>query len=163
MIFGRSNSKMVSGSVVIDLPNSVLSPEWMSPDIIIQPSVITGKRNFISKGDYSKFKLQINLFEYSDPVAKFKEITNYLGQHVVFYPHNYDKPVTDKAGHSVLFLFTNFSAYYLADTIDKDVILMDFIASGYSDISGTYYKQTFTTEDGQPFTTEDGTQIILDY
>ena len=68
MIFGNSNSKFVSGATTVDLPYSVLDPDWIMPDVLEHQSIISGKKNFINKGYYSEFKVQVNLFKYSDRI-----------------------------------------------------------------------------------------------
>ncbi len=132
MIFGTSYSKFVSGITTVELPYSVLDPSYMLPDVLVHQSVISGKKNFISKGDYSEFKVQINLWKYANPNATFNQLEGYKFSQVTFYPHKDGDPIKDIYGNEVQFLISDISEYYLTNTTQKDIALITFLSDRYS-------------------------------
>jgi len=134
MIFGNSNSKFVSGATTVDLPYSVLDPDWIMPDVLEHQSIISGKKNFINKGYYSEFKVQINLWKYANPNTSFDELESYKFSQVTFYPHKDSDPIKDIFGNESQFLISDIEPYYLTSTTQKDIALITFTADRYSSL-----------------------------
>ena len=65
----------------------IIKPSWEEPDQIVRPSIITGVRDVVEKGDYSSFIVEINLWKYASASDKLKQL--YLWNHVnvYFYPY----------------------------------------------------------------------------
>ncbi len=150
MIFGIGSAKFVgtgtpdSNTVVLDY--CILDPKWNDPRVIQHQSVISGKKNWITLGDYASFKVTVQLYRYTSPTpnAKFTTLMTYLHQLVYFYPHKdgvtagdgLGKPIQNSSAVNVKFFINAITPYYL-NNIDakQDLVDIEFIAENYVDIS----------------------------
>lgn len=91
MIFGIGSPKFkgtgTPDSNVVTLSNSVINPTWDIPRVLEHQSVISGKKNYITLGDYASFVVTMNLFKYGTPTTTFNTIMSYFHQLVTFFPH----------------------------------------------------------------------------
>jgi len=139
MIWGASYSKFVSGVTTVELPNSILHPDFIKPDIIEHQSIISGKKNWINKGDYSEFKVQVNLFKYTDPNTTFNLVESYKFAQVTFYPHKDGQPMKDIFGSEIQFMIIKINAYSLRSKLLKDIIIITFRSDRFTQlVPGVY-------------------------
>jgi len=135
MIFGNSYSKFVSGATTVELPNSILDPDFVLPDLITHQSIMTGKLNYIKKGYYSFFKVMVYLYQRVDPNSDYAELESYRDNQVTFYPHKDGDPIKDIFGNETQFLLSNIESYYLTNTVLKDIALLTFKADRYTQLT----------------------------
>lgn len=131
MIFGSGSAYFTSNSESISLEYSNMVPDYLQSDYVDFKSVINGVRTYVGQGDYSKFKVQVHLYKYPDPIAKFKEIYNYNHKDVVFYPHSDGKTLYSESGSIVNCHITEMSLSYLDDLNFRDLLTITFETTGY--------------------------------
>lgn len=138
MIFGSGSAQFQkSGSSVCTLDYSNLYPEYFITDEIEHKSVLTGHKSYTTLGDYSNFKVEVNLYKYSNPLSKFNEIYQYIHDDVYFWPHNDKKAISGSNGQPVKFHITNMELSYLKDFNYKDLLTITFEANDYTYLSGS--------------------------
>ena len=130
-IFGSLYPKFIYDSTEVDLQNSLLDPVFLNSDEIVHVSGLNGKKNYLNLFDNSKFTVTVNLFKYDNPTDKLLELYEYLNKSVTFYPFADGNPIKDIAGNVVLFTITNISPYFLFNTGEYDVVLIEFESNGY--------------------------------
>jgi len=147
MIFGIGYSKLVGTGVpdanTVVLGKSILYPNWSDPRLIEHQSVITGKRNWITLGDYASFKVKIYLDKEAAPGTVFNTLMTYSHQLVYFYPHKdgivdgdgLGKPIKNSAGTQVKFFISKIYPYYLTNLDLYDMVNVEFIAENYVDVT----------------------------
>jgi len=133
-------------SNTVTLDYAILDPDWNDPRLIEHQSVVSGKKNWITLGDYASFKVTVQLFRYTSPTpnVKFNTLMTYLHQLVYFYPHKdgttagdgLGKPIQNSSSANVKFFISKISAYYL-DNRDalQDLLDIEFISENYVDIT----------------------------
>ena len=134
MIFGTQNAKFISGVTTVDIPFSIIDPDFIVPQYIVNQSAISGKRNFLKTGYYSEFVVQVNLFKYDDPGVSYNDFETYRGQSVTFHPHKDGDPIQDIFGQDVQFLISDIEGFYLDNTYEKDLMNIHFKADRYSSL-----------------------------
>lgn len=150
MIFGIGSPKFTGtgtpDSSTVTLDYAVLDPNWNDPRVIEHQSVITGKKTWTTLGDYASFRVTVNLYKYTTsptPSTKFSTLMTYLHQLVYFYPHKdgvadgdgLGKAIQNSTPANVKFFVSKITPYYLSNTVQKDLIDIEFIAENYVDIS----------------------------
>ena len=133
-------------SNTVTLDYAILDPTWNDPRLIEQQSVVTGKKTWITLGDYASFKVTVQLFRYTSPTpsAKFTTLMTYLHKLVYFYPHKDGSTAGDGLGKAiqnstpanVKFFISAITPYYMNNANDlKDIVDIEFVAENYVDIS----------------------------
>lgn len=138
MILGNEAPKMVNGATTILLDYANLETMFSQGDVIENVSPIDGTRTYIIKGDYSEFKVPINLFQYGNATnrkTKFLEIYNQRKNLVDFYPHRDGYPIKNEAGNIVKFAIVDINLDYEDDDINLEVLSIHVKSTGYTDIS----------------------------
>ena len=135
-IFGTGSAKFkFGGDADVDLDYSVLKPKWVLSDYIEHKSVITGQKQFIPLGDYSEFIVDVHLYKYGDPSAKFSEIYDYLHTNVAFWPHSDGSAVKSADDSNTEFFISDMNLSYLEDVDYNDVLSIKFVSSDYTIVS----------------------------
>ncbi|MDQ7818824.1 MAG: hypothetical protein RDU14_17485 [Melioribacteraceae bacterium] len=138
MILGNEAPKMVNGATTILLDYANLDTMFSQGDVIENVSPIDGTRTYIIKGDYSEFKVPINLFQYGNATNrknKFLEVYNQRKNLVDFYPHRDGYPIKNEAGNIVKFAIVDINLDYEDDDINLEVLSIHVKSTGYTDIS----------------------------
>jgi hypothetical protein len=137
-LFGTGSAQFQkSGSAVVKLEYSRLYPEYVITDEIEHKSVLTGHKSYSTLGDYSRFKVEVNLFKYTSSVAKFNEIYQYYHDDVYFWPHSDGKAISGSDRNPVEFHIVGMELNYL-DNIDyKDLLTVEFDAIDYTVLTGS--------------------------
>lgn len=159
MIFGELNSKFIYGNSTVDLPYSIIRPNWIVNNIVEDESIINGVRHFKNKSDHSEFQVLVYLFKYTNPTpkAKYQEIFSYKGLAVLFYPFQDKYPLAYYNGSEVPFYLTECYNYSLFGDDRYDVVKLVF-KSKYPTVI-EFKNLLLGTEDSKILTTEDGTFI----
>ena len=131
-IFGTTYSKFVSGSDTVLLEHSLLDPTMLELEYVEHKSVLNGKRNFITKGNRSEFKVTLFLFKYSNPTTKLNEVLDYEDSLVVFYPFVNGNPIQNEYGSNINFYLSNIELFFLTELAKHDVLVLTFTAQDYS-------------------------------
>lgn len=105
------------------------------PDEIVHQSEVTGDRVFVRNKQHWITRLVINLWKYSDPTSKFREIFHYLGKDVSFYRFRDGDPIQDESGNDVLFRVVQVQPFHLDDTRTKDQLLITLQSKSWVNIS----------------------------
>jgi hypothetical protein len=136
-LFGTGSAKMqISGSTTSSLLDySIINPEFIVPDEKDYKSVITGHKSFMTLGDYSNFKVQVNLWKYSSPKIKFQELYSYLHNNVYFWPHADGKAISGSTNLPVEFHITDIKHSYLDNYTFNDVLNISFVSNDYTVVS----------------------------
>jgi len=147
-IFGIGTPKFTGTGIpdinTVTLDHTILDPDWNDPRIIEHPSVVSGKKTWITLGDYASFRVTVQLFKYTSPAAKFNTIITYLHQLVYFYPHKdgitagdgLGKMIKNSANVGVKFFIIKISPYYLNNVdASQDLLDIEFISEDYIDIT----------------------------
>jgi hypothetical protein len=136
-IFGSGSAKFqpVGTTSSISLDYSNITPEWILSDENDYKSVITGHKSFITLGDYSNFNVQVNLWKYSSPSTKFRELYSYIHSNVYFWPHNDGMAISGSTNLPVEFHITEIKHSYLENYTFKDVLNINFVAVDYTCVS----------------------------
>ena len=148
MIFGLGDCKFVGtgtpDSNTVEIGYSILTPTWNDPRVIEHQSAVSGKRNWITLGDYAQFKVTVYLYKYTFPSSKFSTLVSYLHQLVYFYPHvdgsvsgdGLGKAIQNSSSTNVKFFISAITPYYMNNANDlKDIVDIEFVAENYVDIS----------------------------
>lgn len=138
MIFGVQQPQIKVGGNTIVLDYADLQPDFMTPLIVEYVSPLNGDRNFIYVGDHAQFRVQIKLFETSDPDGLLSQLKGLEKQLAVFYPHKEAQPIKDKFGNDALFFIGSVKPFYLENENHFDMIELTFSSVGFIDYTGTY-------------------------
>lgn len=136
MIFGSGSAQMQqgTGSIVV-LQHSNIVPEYIITDEKEHKSVLTGHKTFTTLGDYSKFRIDINLYKYDNPTTTFQTLYPYIHNNVYFWPHSDGKAISGSNNLPVEFHITDMKLSYLGDHLYRDLLSIEFEAVDYTDIS----------------------------
>lgn len=108
-----------------------------------QKSDLDARRMFNHKGQNLDFGVDINIFKYTNPESKYREIHAFLRRSVSLYLHKDGNYMKDINGNEVLFTLTDLLLFYLDSDREKDVVRLmfksefpvDFAGAGLSTIS----------------------------
>jgi len=95
-IFGSSGSKFIypETSTSVYLTHSVIYPDWMENDYEVNTAIDENRQRwFYTLGDYSEFKIKMNLSNFPVPIDKFNELYFYNQKEVQFFPHWDGEPI----------------------------------------------------------------------
>jgi len=141
MIFGSGSAKIqeVSSTSSVILDYSTMEASYIEPDEDEHTSVLTGYRSYTTLGDYSSFKVNINLFKYGNinsQINKFKELYGYIHKNVYFWPHADGRAISGSDNQPVPFHVTDMKIIQLDNNYKFfDTIQMQFNSIKYTDIS----------------------------
>jgi len=126
MILGEQHSKFVIGELEIEIPYSVLMPNWNMPQEIEDESVINGYRTFNRLWDLSEFEVQVNLFKYPAPKTFFNSLQGYIGTSGIFYPHMDGGALLKNNGEPATFVLTAADTYSKEGKHIYDILILTF-------------------------------------
>lgn len=153
MIFGLEQPQIKVGIETIVLNNVQLQPDFLIPIVLENTSPLNGEKTFIYKGDYARFRIQINLFESATPT--FEQLKGYEKQFAIFYPHKDGDAVKDRFGNDILFFISHVTPFYLENEVDFDMVELTFNSIGFVDYKGVWnilgYGYQFGTNFGLGF------------
>lgn len=151
MILGLQKPQIVVGGSTTEFEFAEMQPDFLTPLVVEYVSPLNGDRNFIYVGDYARFRIQINLFQFSDPAAKLDQLKALEKQLCVFYPHQDGQSIKDKFGNSALFFISKVNPFYLDNEDDFDMVEMTFDSVGFVDYTGAYNVLGFGYQFGYSF------------
>lgn len=120
-------SKFSVGQTEIQLDYSVTTPQNNDADIE-QKSIITGKRHFIARKNYTDYDVALYLWKYSDAYEMQEMLSGYENSIVKFAPYNEDY-VRDSYGDKVDYYFESVTKYMLDNTDRYPVLILVFKAA----------------------------------
>jgi hypothetical protein len=171
MIFGTNHVKFISGAATVEINHCVMTPIYAQRDIVEHTSVINGKRNYISLGDYAEFEVMAHLHRYTlsaggfTPASKFIQLWGFRNALVdEFFPHANGLSIIDTDGNLIPFQIVEMTPAYLENIGGTyDVIRIVFRSTKYVDLGKIAVDnyQNILSEDGSPILTEDGLEIIV--
>jgi len=115
-------------------------PQDDEPDIkeIVQESELQADREYIDLGEYRSFTGLVLLCKYESLAtarSKFEEIYQYRKKKVILYKHSDGQPYKDSGGNNVLFYLRQVSPRNFQTLDYKDVLFLEFKATGEVDFS----------------------------
>lgn len=121
-MWGYSYPKIKYGTTEYNLGKSLVETNFGETNIVIQQSIINGRRHFVKKSDpLATIRITMNLFKYDDPAVKFEELKVLQHATVKLKLHvdgaNYLIDVYDNEAD---FFVTQFTPYYLKTTTPHD-------------------------------------------
>lgn len=132
MIHGVNEPKFLVGTTTVNLDNTVLDSSWGITDEIEQKSILNGEKTWVTLGDYAEFTVNVNLFKYADPVAKFQELYAYNHKDVdQFFPHRDGVAVQKATGGNCKFHIAQIKLSYLGNNEKLDTLSIHFVANSY--------------------------------
>jgi len=96
-----------------------IQQDWIDPDVLEDRAPITGNRNFDALGHYSNFIIEVDLFEYADPVTTLANLYEYLFTYVTLKPYTYKNDGSAMTAFSVPFFVIDFDFNNVFDPSDK--------------------------------------------
>jgi len=159
--------RIVTGvNSVIDIDYANVSEPQMQRKLTMHESDIDARRFWVGlAGTHMTFEVQVHLWKESDPVEKQKDLMNFEGQYVVFYPHRDNDPLQDYNGIVVPCFLESITWGWVNTTDYKDLALLTFVTSRLVDV--TKSAQAILTgnlkqEDGSDLLDEQGNPIPVE-
>ncbi|HEX2866558.1 MAG TPA: hypothetical protein VHO03_05930 [Ignavibacteriales bacterium] len=109
------STKFICDGVEVLLPHSVTFPDFDYEETE-QKSIISGKRIFFSKSDYSNFLVTEFLNKYGDRLARLNYLKTFEKKIVKFFPNEED--ITDSWNESIDFYLESIEPFFL-DSVKK--------------------------------------------
>lgn len=131
-IFGDSYCKFVTGSTDVLLEHSVVNPMYIQSDVVDYTSVFNGYRGEQKRGDYTDIEVVVFLCSYDNPADKLKEIEQYKGSLVKFYPHIDGNEIHSFTSESVYLYFSDCEPFYLTQDKIYDAVKLKFKSEKYT-------------------------------
>lgn len=132
MIFGTLHSKFIYNGNEVELPYSVMKPNYLSANYVEHKSIINGDKNFITLGDSSEFSLIYYLFKDNASNYNFNELLKYLHKEVIFYPHKNGTFIKDLNEEPILFNIIQIEPIWLFNNKSIDAINFSFVSTKFN-------------------------------
>jgi hypothetical protein len=165
MFNGLSLPRFTTDTAALDLDFITVIKDEPINDNIVHKSILNGAQRLVIKGSHWGFEVNVNLWKYDNPKAKYDEIFSFQYTMGKLQRHRDGSFIQDSSGNDVYFILTECVPYYLkagylADP-NYDCMIVRFLSSEYVDLS-KYGVPVIITQDGLNVNTEDDQNIVVE-
>lgn len=128
-IFGIDRPKFIDSiETEIELFHSVVIKD--EPDFLTiqQESIINRHREWVDLGEHWVFQVQVYLWKYANPKAKYEQLHSYLDEEVILFRRSDGEPFKNPEGNDALFKIEEVTPVYLRQTKYYDIVIITFIS-----------------------------------